>query len=208
MSERGALLPTLDRLAEGPRDSIITLADFLQGLQTRSYAFAVALLDLPNCIPTGIPWLSTITGIPMFLLVLQYFRGHPVPSLPAFIGCRGLPRGKLQHFVARARRHIERLENAVHPRREWWVTGVPRHLMLATWMLQIILLALPVPFDNLLPAWAILFFCLAQIESDGVMAMLGWLFTLFTVIWTVFLVIAGHAAIMAAIAAARGILFD
>lgn len=208
MSERGALLPTLDRLAEGPRDSIITLADFLQGLQTRSYAFAVALLDLPNCIPTGIPWLSTITGIPMFLLVLQYFRGHPVPSLPHFIGRRGLPRGKLQDFVARARRHIERLENAVHPRRDWWVTGLPRQLMLATWMLQIVLLALPVPFDNLLPAWAILFFCLAQIESDGVMAMLGWLFTLFTVIWTVFLVIAGHAAIMAAIAAARGILFD
>ena len=208
MSERGALLPTLDRLAEGPRDSIITLTEFLQGLQTRSYAFAVALLDLPNCIPTGIPWLSTITGIPMFLLVLQYFRGHPVPSLPAFIGRRGLPRGKLQHFVTRARRHIERLENAVHPRRAWWVTGAPRQLMLATWMLQIILLALPVPFDNLLPAWAILFFCLAQIESDGVMAMLGWLFTLFTVMWTAFLVIAGHAAIMAGIAAARGLLFD
>lgn len=208
MSERGALLPTLDRLAEGPRDSIITLTQFLQGLQTRSYAFAVALLDLPNVIPTGIPWLSTITGIPMFLLVLQYFRGHPVPSLPDFIGRRGLPRGKLQHFVTRARRYIERLENAVHPRRAWWVTGVPRQLMLGTWMLQIILLALPVPFDNLLPAWAILFFCLAQIESDGVMAMLGWLFTLFTVIWTVFLVIAGHAAIMAGIAAARGLLFD
>ena len=208
MGERGALLPTLDRLSEGPRDSIITLTDFLQGLQTRSYAFAVALLDLPNCIPTGIPWLSTITGVPMFLLVLQYFRGHPVPSLPAFIGCRGLPRGKLQDFVARARRHIERLENAVHPRREWWVRGVPRQLMLATWMLQIVLLALPVPFDNLLPAWAILFFCLAQIESDGVMAMLGWLFTLFTIIWTVFLVIAGHAAIMAGIAAARRLLFD
>ena len=208
MSERGALLPTLDRLAEGPRDSIVTLTEFLQGLQTRSYAFAVALLDLPNVIPTGIPWLSTITGVPMFLLVVQYFRGHPVPSLPTFLGRRGLSRGKLQDFVARARRHIERLENAVHPRRAWWVTGVPRQLMLATWMLQIVLLALPVPFDNLLPAWAILFFCLAQIESDGAMAMLGWLFTLFTVVWTVFLVMVGHAAIMAGIAAARGLLFD
>ena len=208
MSERGALLPTLDRLAEGPRDSIVTLTEFLQGLQTRSYAFAVALLDLPNVIPTGIPWLSTITGVPMFLLVVQYFRGHPVPSLPTFLGRRGLSRGKLQDFVARARRHIERLENAVHPRRTWWVSGVPRRLMLATWMLQIVLLALPVPFDNLLPAWAILFFCLAQIESDGVMAMLGWLFTLFTVVWTVFLVMVGHAAIMAGIAAARGLLFD
>ena len=35
------------------------------------------------------------------------------------------------------------------------------------------------------------------------MAMLGWLFTLFTAVWTVFLLIIGHAAVMAAIAAVR-----
>ena len=59
----------------------------------------------------------------------------------------------------------------------WWVTGVPRRCLQLAWMLLIVLLALPIPFDNLLPAWAILFFCLALIEGDGVMAMLGWLFT-------------------------------
>jgi hypothetical protein len=75
-------------------------------------------------------------------------------------------------------------------------------------MLLIVLLALPVPFDNFLPAWAILFFCLALIEGDGMMAMLGWLFTLFTTAWTIFLLIIGHAAIMVAIATLRGIVFD
>ena len=40
------------------------------------------------------------------------------------------------------------------------------------------------------------------------MAMLGWLFTFFTAVWTVFLLMIGHAAIMAAIAVARHILFD
>ena len=29
------------------------------------------------------------------------------------------------------------------------------------------ILALPIPFDNLFPAWAILFFCLALLEDDG-----------------------------------------
>ena len=72
-------------------------------------------------------------------------------------------------------------------------------------MLLIVLLALPIPFDNLLPAWAILFFCLALIEGDGVMAMLGWLFALFTVVWTAFLLMIGHAAILAAIAALQHI---
>ena len=208
MSERGALLPTLDRLFAGRRDSILTVAAFLEGLESRSYAFAIAALNLPNCIPTGIPWLSTITGVPMFLLVVQYFLGRPVPSLPGVVARRGLPRAKLQDVLARVRRHIERLENAIHPRRAWWVTGVRRRCLQLTWMLLIVLLALPIPFDNLLPAWAILFFCLALIEGDGVMAMLGWLFTVFTAIWTVFLLMIGHAAIVAAIAAVQRVLFD
>jgi hypothetical protein len=195
MSEGGALLPTLDRLFAGPRDTVLTLDEFLGGLETRSYAFAIAALDVINCLPTGIPWLSTITGVPMFLLAIQYFLGRPSPSLPAFIGRRGLSRGKLQDFLARARGHIERLESIIRPRYDWWVSGLPRRALLLAWLLLIILLALPVPFDNLLPAMAILFFCLALMEDDGVMAIIGWFFTAVTVIWTIFLLMAGTALI-------------
>ena len=91
MSERGALLPTLDRLFAGPRDSVLTIKAFLEGLESRSYAFAIAALNLPNCVPTGIPWLSTVTGVPMFLLVVQYFLGRRCPRCPtssAAAACR------------------------------------------------------------------------------------------------------------------------
>jgi len=203
-----ALLETLEGLFDGPRDSVLTLDDFLNGLQGRSYAFAILALNLPNCIPTGIPWLSTITGVPMLLLLFQLVAGRPVPSLPRMIGQRGLPRGKLRNFLDRARRHIRRLENAVHVRHEWLVTGLPRRLLQFAWSCNVLLLALPVPFDNLLPAWAILFFCLALIEDDGIMAMLGWLFTLFTVLWTIFLILMGRAAILATLATLQQILFN
>jgi hypothetical protein len=208
MSERGALLPTLDRLFAGPRESVLTIGAFLEGLESRSYAFAIAALALPNCLPTGIPWLSTITGLPMLMLLSQYFAGRSVPSLPRFIGRRGLKRGRLQDCLGRARRHLRRLEHTIHPRHEAWIVGLPYRLLLLAWAANIVLLAVPIPFDNLLPAWAILFFCLALIEGDGGMAMLGWLFTLFTIVWTVFLLMIGHAAIVAAIAAFQDIVFD
>ena len=207
MSERGALLHTLDRLFAGPRDTVLTLEAFLQGLQGRSYPFAVMALNLPNCVPTGIPWLSTVTGLPMLFLLCQYFAGRPVPSLPGFLGRKGLPRGKLHDFLDRIRRPIERLESTIHPRFEWWVRGLPRRLLQLTWAFVVLLLALPIPFDNFLPAWTILFFCLALIEDDGVMAMLGWLFTILTAAWTVFLILIGHAAVMAAFAALRNLVF-
>lgn len=203
MKDTFGLYNALDRMFTGARDSVLTLDEFLTGLEGRSYAFAILALNVPNVIPTGIPWLSTITGVPMLFLLAQFFGGRPVASLPGFIGRRGLPRGKLQNCLGRTRRFIQWLERTVHARREWWVTGVPRRLLLIAWSLNILVLALPIPFDNLFPAYAILFFCLALIEDDGTMAMLGWLLTIVTAIWTVFLLMVGHAAIMAAISALR-----
>ena len=109
MSE-ASLLATLERLFAGPRDSPLTLAAFIEGLETRSYAFIVAALVLPNCVPTGIPLLSTVTGIPMVLVVAQAYLGRTSPRLPDSIGRRALPRGRLQDLVRRVRPRIEWLE--------------------------------------------------------------------------------------------------
>jgi len=208
MKDNFGLYDALKRMFSGARESALTLDEFLTGLQGRSYAFAILALNIPNIIPTGIPWLSTITGVPMLLLLVQYFAGRSVPSLPQMIGRRSLSRGKLQNFLGRSRRFIRWLEDTVHARHEWWVSGLPRRLLLIAWSLDILVLALPIPFDNLFPAYAILFFCLALIEDDGLMAMLGWLLTAVTAVWTVFLLVVGHAAITAAISALRSIILN
>ncbi|MBY0323170.1 MAG: exopolysaccharide biosynthesis protein [Reyranella sp.] len=208
MKDNFGLLQTLEELFAGDRKSLLTLDEFLGGLHGRSYAFAIAALNVPNCIPTGIPWLSTITGLPMVVLLVQFFAGREVPRLPSLVGRRGLQRGKLQTFLGRARRCIQWLENTVHARQEWLVNGMPRRALLVAWAANIVILALPIPFDNFLPAWAIMFICLALIEDDGVMAMLGWLLTVATAIWTVFLLMVGHAAVMMAIATIKRALFQ
>lgn len=208
MKDNFGLLATLDRLFAGDRRSVLSLKEFLEGFEGRSYAFAILAINIANIIPSGIPWLSTITGVPMLYVLAQYFAGHPVPSLPATIGKRGLPRGRLQDFLNRARRFIRWLENTVHARYEGWVNGVPRRLLLLALSTDVLILALPIPFDNFFPAWAILFFCFALIEDDGVMAMCGWVMTAITACWTVFLLMVGHAAISAAISTLRAAMFD
>jgi hypothetical protein len=196
MTDERSLLATLDRLFAGPRDSHLTIADFLEGLETRSYPFIVAALALPCCIPTGIPLISTVTGIPMILVVAQAFLGRTTPWLPASIGRYALSRSRLQDFLARMRPRLERIEAAIHPRYSWWVTGIPRRLMHVACAVDIVILALPIPFDNLFAAWAILSFCLALLEDDGLMAMLGWLMTLVTLAWTAFLLVVGPMVVI------------
>lgn len=208
MKDSFDLLHTLEELFAGDQKSLLTLDQFLGGLHGRSYAFAIASLNVPNCIPTGIPWLSTITGLPMVFLLVQFLAGREVPKLPALVGRRGLQRGKLQAFLGHSRRCIRWLEDTVHARHEWWVTGMPRRILLMAWAANIVLLALPIPFDNLFPAWAIMFFCLALIEDDGVMAMFGWLLSGITAVWTIFLLMIGHAALMTVVGTAKHALFD
>jgi len=109
MTEERSLLATLERLFAGPRDSPLTIAAFLEGLETRSYPFIVAALVLPNCVPTGLPFLSTVTGIPMVLVVAQAFLGRTSPWLPDAVGRRAMARGRLQDFLARMRPYLERI---------------------------------------------------------------------------------------------------
>jgi hypothetical protein len=196
MTDERSLLSTLDRLFAGPRESQLTIAAFLRGLETRSYPFIVAALVLPNCIPTGIPLMSTVTGIPMVLVVVQAFFGRTSPWLPDSVGRRSMARGRLQDFLARMHPRLERIESAIHPRWSWWVTGTRRRMLHAGCAAIILILALPIPFDNLFAAWSVLFFCLALLEDDGLMAMLGWLLALVTVAWTVFLLIVGPMVVI------------
>jgi hypothetical protein len=191
MTEDRSLLLTLDRLFAGPRESLLTITAFLAGLETRSYPFIVAALVLPNCVPTGIPLLSTVTGIPMVLVVAQAFFGRTSPWLPFSVGRRAIQRGRLQDFLKRMHPRLERIERTIHPRWPWWVTGTRRRMLHVCCAIVIVILALPIPFDNLFAAWSILFFCLALLEDDGLMAALGWLLALVTFAWTAFLLVIG-----------------
>lgn len=186
---RQSLADTFSGLLAGLPHERVTVAALLEGLQGRAYPLIIAIFNLPNVVPTGIPWLSTITGVPMLILMVQMLMRRPTPALPARFSARSMPRAKLQAFLARIDPKLRRLEAMVRPRRQTWIDGRAEVWVLGALLANVILLALPIIFDNLLPAWAILFFCLALLERDGVMAMLGWAMTVATAIWTVVLFI-------------------
>jgi hypothetical protein len=179
------LSATLARVFAGPRGDRLTLGAFLAGLHGRAYPFAVMAIDLPNCIPTGIPWLSTLTGVPIVLLLIQQAMRLEVPSLPNVLARQALPRGKLQDFYARSGRWLVRLERHVRPRHRWLLDDVAGIALFVALFINAVVLALPIPFANLFPAWAVMFFAAAQLERDGLMAALGWVMTVVSALWTV-----------------------
>ena len=55
------------------------------------------------------------------------------------------------------------------------------------------LLSLPVPFGNLIPAWAIILIALGQVERDGNLVLTGAVASLLATAWVWFLIDVGLA---------------
>ena len=85
----------------------------------------------------------------------------------------------------------------MRPRHQWLLDDMAGWALFVALFVNALLLALPIPFDNLFPAWAVMFFAMAQLERDGFMAMLGWILTAVSAAWTVLLlVLYGQATLL------------
>ena len=186
-SSREPLAEVLARLFAGPPEDRIAVADIVAKLHGRSWPLLIAVFVFPNCVPTGIPWLSTITGIPIVLLVLQMILRRQTPALPGFIARGTVPLDRLQRLARRSRRTLDWLERVVKPRHAGATSGLAGGCVKAALLANAVILALPIPFDNLFPAWALLLFALALLERDGLMALAGWVLTVVTLAWTALL---------------------
>jgi hypothetical protein len=150
----------------------ISLRDLLAIGRDRAFGALLFIFAVPNVIPTP-PGTSAILGIPLLFLAAQLTLGQAQPWLPKLIAERSMARGdfaaliaKVVPWIARAERMLKpRLDFMAHPSLEWVVGGVC--------LLLSLILFLPIPLGNMLPALAICFLALGVLERDGLAILLG-----------------------------------
>jgi len=129
------------------------------------------LLAMPCLLP--VPGVGTVLGVGMAALAVAMWRGQGEPCLPQGVANLELPR----HW---ARRVLEGLASAYemagrHARARL------SHLAGPTWRsalavvvgLMAIIVVLPIPFGNLLPALALMLIGLGLVFRDGIAVILG-----------------------------------
>jgi hypothetical protein len=151
----------------------VKLSDLDQLLGERSFGFLLLLFALPNALPHGLPGISTLTGIPMGLIAFQMVIGLPRAYLPRWLGERSLHRDNFLRLVEKTAPFLEKMERVLKPR--WLVlTGATGERLLGAFCLLLaVVLALPIPFGNLLPAIGVALIALGLIEKDGVLVSCG-----------------------------------
>jgi hypothetical protein len=164
----------LETLHARVKDRALTLAELKQALKGRGSAMLLILLALPFCF-VAIPGLSMPFGIAIGLIGASLAIGRE-PGLPRFIMHRRLSTARSAQLLTGAIKVARQLERFVRPRFAFLHAG-PGMLRLIGLGIVIaslgLMLPLPIPFSNSIPAWAVVLLAMGMMEKDGLCVLLG-----------------------------------
>jgi hypothetical protein len=185
----------LSALVERGETNPLRVRDLLDALHERAFGMAMLIFILPNTPPMpGIPYVSTLTGIPICLFALQMLLGLDRPWLPSGIARREIPQRRVRVVWKKILPVFQRVEKYVRPRNLALTSQFAERLLAVVILVMAIILSLPIPAGNLLPAWAIALLSLGLMERDGRIIIAGLVMTVVSLAWLAALLIAGEQA--------------
>lgn len=149
----------------------IAINDLITVLGGRGRAGLILLFSLPNVLPAP-PGVSGLLGLPLLYLSFQMMMGR-TPWLPQFIGRRSMELDRFAALIAAVSPWLARAERLLRPRWFWVVGQRSERGIGALCLMLACVLALPIPFGNMLPAFALCLISLGMLERDGLWVLIG-----------------------------------
>ncbi|MCU0856310.1 MAG: exopolysaccharide biosynthesis protein [Rhodobacteraceae bacterium] len=153
-------------LAAEERDRV-SIRDVVEALGDRSFAPVMILLAVPNAIPF-IPGSSTVLGLLLALVAVQLLAGRRRVWLPERLNRWSFDRDAFGRLVDKVTPWLVRFEKMAKPR--FWPESyrLAERLAGAVAIVLSLMIMLPIPFANGVPAIAICLLALGISERDGV----------------------------------------
>lgn len=170
-SPRLPLSEILSEIAADPTREFITVSDLMTILGGRGQAALILLFAFPNVLPAP-PGVSGILGIPLIYLSFQMMLAHAA-WLPKIIGERGISHKRFARMVERLVSLLARAERFLRPRWQVFIGPSAERVLGGVCLILALVLALPIPLGNMLPALAICLIALGVLERDGLWAVAG-----------------------------------
>lgn len=157
-------------VAAGDSD-YVSIRELLAGIKTQALAMMLVLFALPN-IPPSLPGTSAITGLPLVILTLQMMLGQKL-WLPQIIAHRAVPRAGLLAVLRWADPYFHKVERLLRPRALILTTALAKNLLGGLMLILSLIIMLPIPLGNTMPALAVVIIALGLAQRDGVFVALG-----------------------------------
>lgn len=153
-----------------PQVSVGEIAEIFGG---RAMGGLLLIFGLACTLPLP-PGGTTIFGAPLVLLAPQLAVGARAPWLPAKVRAAAIDTQTLRNGLPRALPWLKRVEAVSRPRLTFLFGAVGERLIGVICTVLALVLILPIPLGNILPAAAVTVLSLALVQRDGLVALLGY----------------------------------
>jgi hypothetical protein len=161
---------------EYPADRIgpVAVADWLGD---RALGGVFLLFAMFNLLPLP-PGSTFVTGPPLLLISVQLMLGYSRPWFPNTLKRRGITKTDLSAVLGKFLKWEIWIEKLVRPRHFGLIDGKATRIIGAICTLLSVILVLPIPLGNHLPALTMSVFALGIIYRDGLATIVGGLLTI------------------------------
>ena len=162
----------LEGLSPGP-DGRISITHLGEALADRSFGAFLVVFSIPNLIPLP-PGATLILGIPLIIVAWQMLASRKNAIwLPRRIASYAIDGERYHQLMRRILPWLRWIEGAVRPRFWFIETRRSERLLGAFALLLALVVFIPIPFGNWLPALALSIIGLSVTERDGYGILLG-----------------------------------
>lgn len=161
----------LQGLAQHGGRERVSVRDLIDALGDRALGALLFLFAIPNVLPMP-PGTSVVLGMPLVFLAAQMMLGRR-PWLPRLLASRSMSQADFAATVRRIMPWVQRGERLLRPRLVWLARPPLEQAIGAICLLLAVVLTLPIPLGNVLPALAISLLALAVVERDGLWVLAG-----------------------------------
>ncbi|PHK93072.1 exopolysaccharide biosynthesis protein exod [Pseudoroseomonas rhizosphaerae] len=141
----------------------ISLGEMAEAFGERAFGLLILLL----CLPSLLPGMASVFGLPMLILGVQMGLGWRVPKLPRFLAARTVKRTDLLRLASASSGALRRVERFVRPRPGWFTTAPAERLVGWMTVFSAAMLILPGPGTNGPPAFGTIITALGVVEQDS-----------------------------------------
>ena len=152
-------------LANGTLERI-SIADIDEALHGRSFGPFIIAFSIPNLLPFP-PGTSTILGLPLLFIGWQMAIGSDEVWMPGVLRRRSISRGRYRRLLSKGLPWLRRTEAMMRPRRWPFAPGHGGRTLGLALLVLAMLVVVPVPFANWLPAAACFCLGVALTARDG-----------------------------------------
>lgn len=141
----------------------ITLGEMAEAFGDRAFGLLILLL----CLPSLLPGMASVFGIPMLILGAQMGMGRREPKLPRFIARQSIKREDLLRLAGASSRWLRPIERFVKPRDGFFVGPIGDRMVGWLTVYSALMLILPGPGTNGPPAFGTIVMALGVVEADS-----------------------------------------